>query len=911
MLHCAACAGRVPEGSRFCPACATPVGPASQDQTRSHSPAAVSRSPASPEGDPARDVRFLPGAVVAGRYRIHGQLGRGGMGEVYRADDLKLGQPVALKFLPQHLERDAGRRERFLGEVRLARQIAHPGVCRVFDVGEVDGQHYLSMEYVDGEDLASLLRRIGRLPGDKALQIARQLCAGLAAAHDQGILHRDLKPSNVMIDGRGRARITDFGLAALAEGVTGAELRAGTPGYMAPEQMAGRSVSVRSDLYSLGLVLYELFTGARPFEATTLGELARLQERSLPTTPSSLVPELDPAVERAILRCLEPEPGERPGSALAVAAALPGGDPLAAALMAGETPSPDVVAAAGPAGGLRPGVALACLFAALAALAIPLVSGDSTLVSGLPLDKSYGALKGDASEIAQRLGYVDRPRDAAAWFRFDPVEFRHVVREGAGDWSVAKLPSQTLVTLIYRQDDDPLVPLNLGGNLWSSDPTPSPGDLTMVLDLRGRLQSLRVTPQRVERSTDEPSAPRWPELFEAAGLDLSRFEPVPATFQPAAYADARAAWTGVLPDGADRPVRIEAATLRGKPVFFERITPADPAWSAESPERLDPQGWVRWALPLFVLTLLALLTLGCVLLALRNLRLGRGDRRGALRIAVVVFALRMLQWLLAAHHVAGLEEVFLLGVALSSAISLGVVAWLLYMAIEPYVRRLWPQAIVSWSRLLAGRWRDPLVGRDLLIGFALSSLFGLAATAVWRMAYEKGSLPPLPELAPLAVLGGGRFAAGALVGALLGATSASLGLLALFLLLRIVCRRTWIAVVALLLLLATNTLLQLTALGVSSGSALAVGALLGLANGAFFAVAIRFGLLALIGGLVFGVVQAKYLFTLDPTSPFLGTVLFGVASLVVLAGFAFHTSLAGQPLFRDAILGERGASRAA
>src|SRR5262245_23122391 len=160
---------------------------------------------------------FTPGVVLAERYRIIGLLGRGGMGEVYRADDLKLGQPVALKFLPRLLSTDPARLERFYAEVRIARQVSHPNVCRVYDVGEVEGQHYLSMEFVDGEDLASLLKRIGRLPADKALEIARELCAGLAAAHDKGVLHRDLKPSNIMIDGRGRARITDFGLAVAAD----------------------------------------------------------------------------------------------------------------------------------------------------------------------------------------------------------------------------------------------------------------------------------------------------------------------------------------------------------------------------------------------------------------------------------------------------------------------------------------------------------------------------------------------------------------------------------------------------------------------------------------------------------------------------------------------------------------------
>ena len=207
------------------------------------------------------------------------------MGEVYRADNLKLGQAVALKFLPETVEKDPTRLSRFLNEVKIARQISHPSVCRVYDVAEVDGHHFLSMEYVDGEDLASLLRRIGRLPKDKAVQIARQLCAGLSAAHEQGILHRDLKPANIMIDGRGRARITDFGLAGLAEELQEAGGRAGTPAYMAPEQLAGTGVSVKSDLYSLGLVLYEIFTGQVAFKAATAWRGSRWKQprQVLPT----------------------------------------------------------------------------------------------------------------------------------------------------------------------------------------------------------------------------------------------------------------------------------------------------------------------------------------------------------------------------------------------------------------------------------------------------------------------------------------------------------------------------------------------------------------------------------------------------------------------------------------------------
>ncbi len=249
------------------------------------------------------------------------------MGEVYRADDIVLGQAVALKFLPPDVTDNPQALDRFRNEVRIARQVSHPNVCRVYDLGEINGQLFLSMEYVDGEDLGVLLRRIGRLPEAKALEISRKLCAGLAAAHEKGVLHRDLKPGNIMLDSHGQVLITDFGLAALAGQVEGAEVRNGTPAYMAPEQLDGKEVTVRSEIYSLGLVLYEIFTGKRPFESATLADLVRTRNESAPTSPCTLVHDLDPTVERVILRCMERDPAQRPSSALAVAAALPGGDP--------------------------------------------------------------------------------------------------------------------------------------------------------------------------------------------------------------------------------------------------------------------------------------------------------------------------------------------------------------------------------------------------------------------------------------------------------------------------------------------------------------------------------------------------------------------------------------------------------
>ena len=315
MSTCTACASPVTDTQRFCPACGTgldvaddPTGTAPRPlvpRSDSPSPPRASSTPRSPRASGPAGARpgerFAPGTVLGERYRIVGLLGRGGMGEVYRADDLKLEQPVALKFLPRALEGDALRLERLYGEVRMARQVSHPAVCRVWDIGEAEGQHFLSMEFVDGENLASLIRRIGRLPQDKALDIARQVAAGLAAAHEKGVLHRDLKPANVMLDGQGKVRLTDFGLAGLAEGLSGDDVRSGTPSYMSPEQLQGREVTTRSDIYALGLLIYELVTGRRAFEGKGLAELARKHRDERPVEPSAIVPDLDPAVERTIL----------------------------------------------------------------------------------------------------------------------------------------------------------------------------------------------------------------------------------------------------------------------------------------------------------------------------------------------------------------------------------------------------------------------------------------------------------------------------------------------------------------------------------------------------------------------------------------------------------------------------------
>ena len=253
---------------------------------------------------------FFAGEVFADRYRMIARIGRGGMGDVWRADDLTLGTPVALKLIRAASPSD---RTRILQEVRLARQITHPAVCRVFDVGEDGDTIFFSMEFVPGEDLAALLKRTGRLTSERVVEIAHQLCAGLAAAHAKGVLHRDLKPANVLIDQDGRVRITDFGIAVTTSDV-GPQVVIGTLGYMAPEQLiAGASVSERTDLYALGVVLYELVTG-HPHQ------IASADPSAARTVPA---PGIDVRLERVILKATAPDPSRRPATAVEMAGALP------------------------------------------------------------------------------------------------------------------------------------------------------------------------------------------------------------------------------------------------------------------------------------------------------------------------------------------------------------------------------------------------------------------------------------------------------------------------------------------------------------------------------------------------------------------------------------------------------------
>ena len=844
--------------------------------------------------------------MVAGRYRIVGLLGKGGMGEVYRADDLKVGHPVALKFLPEELARDAGRLARFVSEVRTARQVTHPNVCRVHDIGEVDGLHYLSMEYVDGENLASLLRRVGRLPEDRAIQVARQICSGLSAAHDRGILHRDLKPANVMLDGRGQARITDFGLAGLADEISSSDPRVGTPAYMSPEQLAGTDLTVRSDLYSLGLVLYELFTGRAAFAAENPAELSGRRGADL-TTPSSVVGGLDPAVERAILRCLEPDPRLRPASAMAVAASLPGGDPLAAALAAGETPSPQMVAAAGEEGGLHPWAGAVLVGLIIAGLAVMIALAErANMLERVRLDKPPDALVDRAQQVLRRLGHVQAPRDRAQGFSYVDDYVHHVRDTDAspGRWDSLAAVRPPPIRFWYRQSPRDLVPLRFRGPITPSDPPLTISGMTGVsLDPSGRLVSLISVPPQVDDLPADPAEPAWALLFEEAGLEMARFRPATPRWSPLIDCQQRAAWEGEYAEQPGTPIRVEACAYGGVPYYMSVIAPwTKPSRmqeaSAGSGERVG--AWISVGM------LLLIVAVG-LLLVRRNLRLGRGDRRGAFRLALFLFVASLITQGLAVHHVPALSEVLLLIGSLQESLMFPALAWVVYMAIEPFVRRLWPGALISWSRLLAGRFRDPRVGRDILVG----GMGGMVACLLRFLCLNAsgwfGFPPDPPIVTPVELAGGLNWATIFWLSSIVGSLVFPIGLLLLLLVARVILRRQWAAFAVVLVLMGVWSGLQSLAPETAwSGprwlQLLVLTAISSILWMPFLWVMIRFGLLAGMFYSYFWNLHVLFPLTSDLSLFYAGRTLFPVLVAAGLAVYGFSIARAGRPLIREELL---------
>ncbi len=666
------------------------------------------------------NARDLPsGTLIADRYRIVSRLGAGGMGEVFRAEDLTLEQPVALKFLPRGFSKSPAWVARLRQEARLARTVTHPNICRVHDLVESNGEYFLTMEYVDGEDLASLYHRIGRMPVERALDVARQICLGLAVAHSKNVLHRDLKPPNIMIDGQGQVRVTDFGVAAMAHEIPDSDIRTGTAAYMAPEQITGRGVSVQSDIYSLGLVLFELFTGHKAFDAETIDEFAELHQNAQPPVPSQFVRDIPPEVERIILQCLEKDPAARPASALIVAAALPGSNVLSDVVAAHLTPPPEVVALASVSSTRVPTMALLAIIGVLIAgtwvLRSMTTSGWDHLGALPPgsLKERARATLGDnfVSWAKHASGYCDRREAENFVTKYAPPRLdMHSPDEFAGDpvyW--------------YREYKESLEPNGIDSLLFGvgrvslTDPPLEPGSRVVVLDLQGRLLAFVASPDLQE-------------------LDIGPSEPVESFSTLLAAADlrdavmTRAGWYVDLPANEGPLIewrRPESASPQhtadalglafgGRPVFFAK-TPGDKPLELSHVRFKMKQRRELVSAGLQVIFMLIIAV--AIPWAWRGYWSGRIDRDGAVRLAVVVFLLDFLRSVLTMGGANSLSsEMLRLSIAISRAMGLATAVGILFVVVDLSTRRYWPEILVTWNRAVRSQFRDAAVGRHIIAG---------------------------------------------------------------------------------------------------------------------------------------------------------------------------------------------------
>jgi hypothetical protein len=592
--------------------------------------------------------------------------------------------------------------------------------------------------------------------------------------------------------------------------------------------------------------------------------------------PADPVGELDPAIDRLIRRCLDTRPDQRPRSALAVAIALPGADPVAAALAAGETPAPEIVAASHEREGFGPRTAVFGFLAVLVCfLAGTVLSGRTSLLARVRLEIPPDVLAFRAGELLSELGYADPPAETA--YGFSRVDRVAPVDDSADAASIFETGRPALFRFWYRQHDRPFRSPAIQYGAPAND---EPGMKRMLLDPKGRLIELEVRPGDAPGRSDRD----WtPALFAAAGLDVDQFQRVEPTIIPPMAVDSRSAWVGAGIGGGHRQVRVEAAHLAGRPVFLSIQDEASPDGSPEpSAERTTPAVVASVAFFIPVTIFLA----GCSL-AWRNIRQGRADQRGAVTIGGVTFLAFTGQYVVTGHHVLGFGEA---GFILSAIFNAGlrtVVAYTLYLAVEPYARRHWPDWLISWNRVLSGRIRDPLVASDVLAG-AVTVLvaYGLAAPLITLATGAPARIP-----LTLDQLGGAAFPVWVVLRALSYTILHTLLLLTLIVLLRLLVRLPWVAdgmVAVAFGIVRANA--PATVLGDSFD--LAVGWIHLVLLGALLVWTMRrFGLVAMAAGLfVFNADVIHFI----PGAWFAGRAFVTLAVPVVLAGWALWAILSSR-----------------
>ena len=846
----------------------------------------------------ARSGDFVAGTVLASRYRIISLVGKGGMGEVYKAEDIKLSQTVALKFLPDHYQNDSEALERFHAEVRNARQVSHVNVCRVFDIGEIDGRHFLSMEFVDGDDLSDLLTRVGRFTHERAVEISRQLCVGMEAIHKAGILHRDFKPANIIIDKKGVARITDFGIAGIEAEIAKDGIRAGTPAYMAPEQISGKEVSTRSDIYALGLVIYEIFTGKQAFIADNVMELIKMHQTATPTSASEIVKGIDPLVESVIAQCLEKNPRDRPQTALHVAMALPGGNPMQIALDAGQTPSPEMVAATPVKGALKPWVALALLLCFVASFSAALyLKATYSINYYTPIDKPAAVLAERARSVIKNLGYTDTPKDIDYKFDDDGPNYRNFVmkQDDQRGWIERMRNGQpSFYSFRYRSSPEYLQTIDYSPITKDSPPLTVPGMVTVELDVTGRLTTFTAVPPGDFSSGDRSAKTDWKKLFDEAGLDIASFRPVEKKWTPPVAFEESAAWEGMMAGTTDVPVRVEAAGFRARPVHFQ-IVPSwmEPDSAAQTATNQDPSS----SLPRFLLDVFLFLVLfiGPIVLVRYNLKKGSGDLKGAIKIGLVFLVLSLCTDFLVIDVPPTFTAIrdFLFR-RLGDGLFVGTQAGLFYLAIEPFVRRRWPEILVSWSRLVMGNLRDPLVGRDILVGVTFGVVMYLARFPLryiefWFDPKEFIGLILYSQTDHIMGIAG---ALSDIFDKLKDGMRFSFFLLFMVLAMTLIFRKKFLGVIVTFLILGGPNIL-------SGGDFWAATAGSVLWNALAIFLLVRFGVVTMASFVMLGYFFVDTAFTLDPSSFYFPSTVLMSATAFILAGYAYYISLAGKKVFGD------------
>jgi serine/threonine-protein kinase len=508
------------------------------------------------------------------------------------------------------------------------------------------------------------------------------------------------------------------------------------------------------------------------------------------------------------------------------------------------------------------------------------------LIGRVAMEHPPEVLAEKSRDLARALGYTAKPMGVAHGFGYDPDYLQYVERidKSPGRWEHRLGNMQPPAILFwYRQSPRPLVPEAFPlGTVDPGDPPPIvSGMVSVMLDPQGRLLEFDAVPPQVDKESGTVPPPDWKRLFDAAGLDMSRFSAATPQWTPLGICDARAAWTGVLSSGPPNPVRVEAAAWRGKPIYFQIVGP----WTR--PERM--QSFMLTAsikaVAITVLVLTGLLLVAAALLARHNIRRERGDRRGALRLASFTACVFMLIWVFGGSHVASLGELLLFFGALSCALLLAASVWILYMAIEPIARRRWPHSMISWNRLLAGGVRDPLVGRDVLVGLTFGTAAALVAKLHELVLLRFGATPSI-AVHPGSLLG------------VTGAVAAFLTLIpncvvqalvwfVLIFILRVVLRRDWLAAgVFVLMYVALNAL--------TATASPALAALFSAVETALLVFTmLRFGLVALIASFFVYVLLLMFPITADFSVWYAGASLFALLSVAAMAALAFRSSLGG------------------